>query len=66
MAPPAPSRPIRTPPTFQDSSEPSRLAGRARLTAFAERSVEPHCEAPFAGRRGVERREPGQSREWEP
>jgi len=30
----APSRPIRTPPTFQDSSEPSRLARRARLTAL--------------------------------
>ena len=30
----------RTPPTFQDSSEPSRLARRVRLTALAERSAQ--------------------------
>ena len=40
----------RTPPTFQDSSEPSRLARRVRLTALAERSAQadslPNSERP--------------------
>ena len=42
--------PTRTPPTFQDSSEPSRLARRVRLTALAERSAQadslPNSERP--------------------
>ena len=57
----APSRPpTRTPPTFQDSSEPSRLARRARLTALAERSAQgdslPNSERPSDPTTGVPRR----------